>query len=99
MHSTKWSNTMIYELKFLKDNDVWDLVKLPKCQKLIYCKWVFKIKWESKGNIERYKECLIEKGFTQQEGIDYKQTFFLIFMKDSFRIIMTLVAHFDLELH
>jgi len=47
----------------------------------------------------RYKARLVAKGFTQREGIDYKETFSSIFMKDSFRIIMALVAHFDLELH
>jgi len=58
---------------------------------------MFKTKRDSKGNIERYKAHLIAKGFTQQEGIDYKET--PIFMKDSFRIIMVLMTHFDMELH
>ena len=39
------------------------------------------------------------KGYTQREGIDYKQTFSPVSTKDSFRIIMALVAHYDLELH
>ena len=39
------------------------------------------------------------KGFTQREGIDYNETFSLVSCKDSFRIIMVLVAHYDLELH
>ena len=39
------------------------------------------------------------KGFTQGEGIDYNETFFSVSCKDSFRIIMALVAHHDLELH
>jgi hypothetical protein len=39
------------------------------------------------------------KGFTQRKGIDYHETFLPVSTKDSFRIIMTLVAHFDLELH
>ena len=37
--------------------------------------------------------------FTQKEGIDYKETFSPISSKDSFRIKMALVAHFNLELH
>jgi hypothetical protein len=49
--------------------------------------------------IERYKARLVAKGFTQREGIDYNKTFSPVSMKDSFRIIMALVAHFDLELH
>ncbi|RDY08209.1 hypothetical protein CR513_07575, partial [Mucuna pruriens] len=54
---------------------------------------------DSKDNIERYKTRLVAKGFIQKEGIDYKETFSLVSLKDSFRIIMTLVTHFDLELH
>ena len=86
-------------LKFIKDNDVWDLVKLPTEKKLIGCKWVFKIKWDSKGNVKRYKAHLVTKRFTQAEGIDYEETFSPFFVKNSFRVIMALVAHFDLELH
>ena len=41
---------------------------------------------------------LIAKGFTQKEEIDYKETFSLVSKKDSLRIILALVAHFDLEL-
>ena len=52
-----------------------------------------------KGNVKRYKARLVAKGFTQREGIDYKETFSPISMKDSFRIIMALGAHFDLKLH
>jgi len=83
----------------MKDNDVWDLVKLPKGKKPIGCKWVFKTKQDLKDNIERYKTRLITKGFTQTEGIDYNETFSPIFMKNSFRIIMTLRFHFNLERH
>jgi hypothetical protein len=39
------------------------------------------------------------KGFTQREGIDYNETFSAVSCKDSFRIIIALVAHYDLELH
>ena len=39
------------------------------------------------------------KGFTQREGIDYTETFSPVSKKDSLRVIMALVAHFDLELH
>ena len=63
------------ELKFMKDNDVWDLVKLPKGKKPIGYKWVFKTKWDSKDNVERYKAHLVAKRFTQREGNNYKKTF------------------------
>jgi len=76
----------------MKDNNIWGLVELPKGKKPIGCKWVFKTKWDSKGNVERYKAHLVIKGFTQRDGIDYKETFFSSFMKNSFRIIMELAA-------
>ena len=72
---------------------------MPKGAKPIGCKWIFKTKRDSKGNIERYKARLVAKGFTQKEGIDYKETFSPVSSKDSFRIIMALVAHYNLELH
>ena len=53
---------------------------------------------DSLGNIERYKARLVAKGFTQKEGIDYMETFSPVSKKDSLCIIMSLVAHFYLEL-
>ena len=87
------------ELKSMAHNGVWDLIKLPNSCKLVSYKWVFKTKRDAKGNIKRFKARLMAKGFTQKEGIDYKDTFSPVSKKDSLRIIMALVAHFDLELH
>ncbi|RVW36414.1 Retrovirus-related Pol polyprotein from transposon TNT 1-94 [Vitis vinifera] len=98
-NSEKWIEAMKDEMKSMKDNGVWDLVEFPKGVKPIGCKWIFKTKRDSKGNIVRYKARLVAKGFTQKEGIDYKETFSPVSSKDSFRIIMALIAHYDLELH
>ena len=87
------------QIKSMKDNDVWDLIPMPDGVKPIGCKWIFKTKRDSKGDVERYKAPLVTKGYTQKEDIDYKETFSLVSSKDSFRTIMALVAHFDLELH
>ena len=47
------------EIKSMKDNDVWDLVPLPDSVKPIGCKWIFKTKRGSKGDVERYKARLL----------------------------------------
>ena len=83
----------------MEHNGVWDLVELPKDCKRVGCKWVFKTKHESHGNLERYKAKLVAKGYTQKDDIDYKEMFLPISRKDSFKIIMTLVAHYDSKLH
>ena len=84
------------EMNSMASNRVWDLVELPDGIKVIGCKWVFKTKKDSLGNIERHKARLVAKGFNQREGIDYTET---VSKKDSLRIIMALVAHFDFDLH
>ena len=65
--SILWYNAMKDEMDSMTNNQVWDLVELPKEAKVIGCKWVFKTKRDSLGNIERYKARLVAKGFTQQE--------------------------------
>jgi hypothetical protein len=99
VHSSEWLEAMKDEMKSMSTNDVWDLEEITKGAKIVGCKWVYKIKCDSKGNIERYKARLVAKGFTQREGIDYNETFSHVSCKDSFRIIMALVAHYNLELH
>ena len=71
-NTQKCIDAMNEEIKSMKDNDVRNLVPLPKGAKPIGCKWIFKTKKDSKGDVERYKACLVSKGFTQKEDIDYK---------------------------
>ncbi|KAK4266115.1 hypothetical protein QN277_027084 [Acacia crassicarpa] len=96
--SVSWHDAMKDEMNSMASNRVWDLVELPDGAKAIGCKWVFKTKRDSLGNIDRHKARLVAKGFTQREGIDYKETFYPVSKKDSLRIILALVAHFELKL-
>nr|GEV18386.1 retrovirus-related Pol polyprotein from transposon TNT 1-94 [Tanacetum cinerariifolium] len=92
-------DAMKEELKLMAQNKVQDLVNLPEGSKRVGCKWVSKTKRKSKGNVERYKARLVAKCYTQKNSVDYNETFSPVSKKDSLRIILALVAHFDLELH
>ena len=87
------------EMNSMYMNGVWDLVELPHDCKSVGYKWVFKTIRDSSRGIERYKARLVVKGYSQREGIDFKENFSPVSTKDSFRVIMAIVAHFDLELH
>ncbi|KAI5332359.1 hypothetical protein L3X38_022488 [Prunus dulcis] len=95
----RWLAAMKSKLESMRKNGVWELKVLPQGCKPIGCKWVYKTKRDSKGAIDRYKAKLVAKGYTQQEGIDYTKTFSPVSTKDSWRVIMALVAHFDLHLY
>ena len=55
------------EMNFMDMNGVWDLVELSYGCKPIRCKWVFKTKRDSSGQIEKYKARLVVKGYRQRE--------------------------------
>ena len=77
------------ELDALHKTGTWDLVDLPSGKSSIGCKWVYKIKTQSDGTVNRYKARLVAMGFTQEYGIDYEETFAFVARLSS---IMTLIA-------
>ena len=87
------------EYRSLMANDTWDLVSLPKGRKLVRCKWIYRTKYASDGSVERLKERLVAKGFSQVEGIDYNETFALVAKMNSSCLILSLVALHNWEVH
>ena len=59
---------------------------------MVGCKWIYKIKTRSDGSLEHYKACLIAKGFTQEYGIDYEETFALVARISSVRALLAVAA-------
>ena len=95
----KWLNATEKEIGSLHDNNVWELVELPADRKEVGSKWVFKVKMNSNGSIERYKACLLAQGYSEQEGLDYDETFSPVMRFESVRSVIALAAMNNLRLH
>ena len=63
------------EMNSMNTNDVWDLEVISNEAKTVGCQWVYKIKCDSNGNVERYKAQLMAICFKQRERIDYNESF------------------------
>ncbi|RVW99848.1 Retrovirus-related Pol polyprotein from transposon RE1 [Vitis vinifera] len=70
-----WRAAMKAELDAMELNKTWSVVSLPKGKHSIGCKWIYKVKFKSDGSIERHKAPIVAKGYTQQEGLDFFETF------------------------
>ena len=60
------------EMDALEATATWELVPLPKDKNAIGCKWIYKVKHNADGFVNRYKARLVVKGYAQTYGIDYE---------------------------
>ncbi|CAL9029558.1 unnamed protein product [Prunus brigantina] len=88
----KWRQAMDQEIQAIEKNNTWELMKLPPGGKTIGVKWVFKMKLNEKGEVDKYKARLVAKGYCQQYGIDYAEVFAPVARLDTIRIVISLAA-------
>ncbi|XP_019260766.1 PREDICTED: uncharacterized protein LOC109238750 [Nicotiana attenuata] len=91
-HNTKWRDFMDEEIKAIKKNDTCELAILPKGKSTIGVKWVYKLKKNFKGKVERYKARLVAKGYKKKARIDYDEVFALIARLETIRFTISLAA-------
>jgi len=70
-----WKQTMLDEINALVSNGTWDIVRLSAGEKALGSGWVFKIKRNADGSIERFKGRFVAKGFSQRPGLDFTEVF------------------------
>ncbi|MCO5609434.1 hypothetical protein L7F22_063660 [Adiantum nelumboides] len=90
----EWLAAMDEEYNALLKNDTWKLVDLPQGKKTIGSKWVYKVKLNVNGSIDKHKARLVAKGFAQHYGEDYDETFAPVAKMTMVRLTIALATFF-----
>src|ERR1700719_4404883 len=93
-----WYKAAMDEIKALMDNGTFELVQLPPGRKAIGSRWVFKVKRNADGSVERFKGRVVAQGFAQRPGFDFTETFAPTAKWAALRAILALAAFEDLHL-
>jgi len=93
-----WRKAIHCEISAFESNKKWETVLLSKNKTAVGCKWVFKIKYNADGIIERYKARLVVKGYAQTEDIDYVETFSPVAKMTTIRLPLSLASIYNWEL-
>lgn len=96
---TQWEQAMIQEIEALKQNDTYTLVEPPPDCKPIKNKWIFRIKTNPDGSLDKYKARLVIKGCSLREGVDFDETYSPVTRLESIRTLFSIAAVNDLEVY
>ena len=95
----QWEKVIQEELATLNAAGTWRLEEAPLGANVIGCKWVFKAKKDTAGNVTRYKARLVAQGFSQIGGVDYDDTYAPVAKLASSHAIIAMANHLGMELH
>lgn len=95
----EWISACEDEILSITKLECWTLVDLPIGVKPIGLKWVFKLKRNSDGSINKYKARLVAKGYVQQYGVDYEEVFAPVARIETIRLLISLAASHGWEIH
>ncbi|PNX91272.1 copia-type polyprotein, partial [Trifolium pratense] len=90
--SQVWIDAMNQEIESIERNKTWKLTTLPEDANVIGVKWIYKTKYNEKGEVDKYKARLVGKGYNQKYGIDYDEVFAPVVRWDTIRTILALSA-------
>ena len=94
-HSCYWNNwekAIEEEIDSLEENKVWEVVDRPSNRRIVDGRWVFRVKGNAKGELDRFKARYVAKGFSQVQGVDYEEIFAPVARFDSLRLLLAIAA-------
>jgi hypothetical protein len=94
-----WVDAMVEEYDSIVKNSVWDIVPRPIDKSVVGSRWIYKVKKDVDGSVEKYKARVVARGFSQIEGIDYGETFAPVARYSSIRSILALSAQMGWRIH
>lgn len=94
----EWMVAIKEEYDSLIENETWELVRCPEGTIPIKTRWTFVTKPAVNGQPPRRRARLVAKGFSQRPGIDFTETFAPVVTHDTMRIVMSLIAHLDMDM-
>ena len=95
-YARQWQAAMDAEMESMRRLQVYTLTSRPRGVNVVSCKWVFSVKCKD-GWVVRFKARLVARGFSQQPGVDYSETFAPVLKYKTLRLILALIATRDLE--
>ena len=95
----RWIKAMNEELQALCKNETWDLVPISPRKKAIGCRWIYNVKYNADGSVNRYKARLVAKDYAQTHGVDYEETFAPVTKMTTVRTVIALVTAKGWHLH
>lgn len=103
-NSHDWQCAMDDEMKSLAESNTWELVEKPEDRLVVDNRWVYRVKMNLGGTVDKFKARLVAKGFSQQAGVDYTETFSPVARFDTIRAVLSVaaseklkLAHFDVK--
>ncbi|GJY37050.1 retrovirus-related pol polyprotein from transposon TNT 1-94 [Tanacetum coccineum] len=93
MADHSWIESMQDELNQFERLQVWELVPRPEGKNIIALKWLWKNKCDAENIVVRNKTRLVAKGYRQEEGIDFEESFAHVARLEAVRMFIAYAAH------
>lgn len=87
-----WKIAMDFEMAALNSNHTWNLVASPRTANIVGCRWLYRHKFDSNGNLDRYKGLLLAQGFSQLPSHDFDDTFSHVVKPDTIHTVLNIAT-------